>query len=52
MKKDRDILESNLKEVIDKIKHKKKIIENINKELVSYGVTTGTFNEISRGTHL
>ncbi|MCM3257036.1 hypothetical protein M3664_04475 [Paenibacillus lautus] len=49
MKKDRDILESNLKEVIDKIKHKKKIIENINKELVSYGVTSGTFNEISRG---
>ncbi|GAA0835977.1 DNA sulfur modification protein DndB [Bifidobacterium pullorum subsp. gallinarum] len=49
MKKGRELLEIRLKEVIDEFKHKKKRIENVNKELVNYGVPSGTFNEISRG---
>ncbi|MBT2759906.1 DNA sulfur modification protein DndB [Paenibacillus sp. ISL-20] len=49
MKKDRESLEDNLLQVIDKIKHKRKNVENINKNLSSFGVSTGTFNEITLG---
>lgn len=47
MKKDRRILEDNLLQVIEQIKHKRKTVENINKSLVEFGVAAGTFNEIT-----
>lgn len=49
MKKDRDLLEDNILQVIEKIKHKRKTVENINKNLKSFGVASGTFNEITLG---
>lgn len=50
MKKDIEILEKNLMYNIEKIKNKKKIVEEINKELNQFNVPHGTFQAIARGS--
>lgn len=50
MKKDRELLENSLTEVIDQIKHKRKDIEAINSELNEYNVPAGTLNSIITGS--
>ncbi|MGM1044817.1 MAG: DNA sulfur modification protein DndB [Bacillota bacterium] len=52
MIKDRELLEDNLKEAIDQVKHNRKRIENINNDLKQYNIASGTFNEISRGNRV
>lgn len=49
MKKDRELLENNLAEVLDQVKHKRKDIEAINSELNEYNVPVGTLNSIITG---
>ncbi|MEK4207158.1 DNA sulfur modification protein DndB [Paenibacillus sp. FSL R10-2788] len=48
MKKDRVELESLLIEVIDQVKHNRKIVQQINNVFREYGLPSGTFQSISR----
>lgn len=50
MKKDRQELEINLKDVIDDNKHKAKIIARIIDLLDEYGISPGFINDIARGS--
>ncbi|MNK43726.1 hypothetical protein D3C87_624410 [compost metagenome] len=49
MKKDRETLETHLKEIIDSIKTKRKVVEKINNELYQYNLPVGTFSSLARG---
>ncbi|WP_106768031.1 DNA sulfur modification protein DndB [Paenibacillus faecalis] len=52
MKKDREILEENLREVIQQVKHSRKKVEEIDNELNEFNVLPGVFSEISRGIRI
>lgn len=49
MYRDREELEEALKNVIEEIKHKRKVLEQINGELKKYNIPNGTINSIARG---
>lgn len=48
LKIDRQLLETRLVEIIDNIKHKRKILSAINIDLQENNIPVGTFNEIAR----
>lgn len=50
MKKDREELEINLRDVIDDNKHKTRILAKINDHLDEYGILPGFINDIARGS--
>ncbi|GAB6930091.1 DNA sulfur modification protein DndB [Paenibacillus sp. JCM 10914] len=49
MFRDREELEKSLLIVLEEIKHDRKILELVNRELKKYSVTNGTINSIARG---
>lgn len=52
MLRDRGELEKNLSEAIERIKHKRKNVEIVNKTMAEFGVAAGFFNEVMKNLSL